>query len=586
MCLFLCVLFVFLSPPVSAYKQSEIDWVSCGNFSTALLWGSSVNVSCEGENYTLFVRDFSVEGDFVVLDIFHNDTLLTTGFMQVNESFYYNETAVTPLPLKVVLGSISGGYQEEEPTYSIAELQVLTLGMPNFSFSTNTTSSSNCVYNISVTVNNSGTARLKNVVVSYEISDELYVLRTSADHPYHTGFGGRFVKKIPLFGELKVGESVTTWFEVLPPALSARQNYSVKVSIEGYDILGRRHQSNFTYNISVPRNIIATKSITIRRPYASSSYVGTVKVTTVSESDAESEQSVEEKAYPGNISQHFQDNAVPYVGDQLIVRVSLFNTGCNDIEEVRLGEVIPRDLILDPYQEVNWSTSLRSKSSASFNYTLRPLHTGEYVMPSTVLEMVYNGVKYTSTIDMSDVTLTFHGPDIVVRKNVAPAVLPVGGVATVTLSVENRGDRSAHVEAYDRLPTGSSIKTGNMRVEGVLHPVNGSDEPRLLSTVYTFRVSRPGEIRLPAARVEFVDITHYNGTVYSNRPKIVVVENTPTPTPEKTVAATIAATAGRGDVSESASDNGSEGGFLSLPGFEAWRVLVAFAVVYLFYRVK
>jgi len=37
--------------------------------------------------YVLSVSDFSVEGDFVVVDVLRNGSLLTSGFMQSNESF-------------------------------------------------------------------------------------------------------------------------------------------------------------------------------------------------------------------------------------------------------------------------------------------------------------------------------------------------------------------------------------------------------------------------------------------------------------------------------------------------------------------
>jgi len=66
-----------------------------------------------------------------------------------------------------------------------------------------------------------------------------------------------------------------------------------------------------------------------------------------------------------------------------------------------------------------------------------------------------------------------------------------------------------------------------MKLGGVLHPKSGSHKPTLLTTTYTFKINQLGKTCIPAAQVEFVDITHYNGTVYSNCPLLTVQEDLP-----------------------------------------------------------
>jgi len=73
--------------------------------------------------------------------------------------FYYDGIAdagvaggVGGVPLKVVVGGISGDYQEEKPTYSI-NLSLFMLSQPNFTFSPNTSIRVGCVYNTSIVVN-------------------------------------------------------------------------------------------------------------------------------------------------------------------------------------------------------------------------------------------------------------------------------------------------------------------------------------------------------------------------------------------------------------------------------------------------
>ena len=575
------LLFLLSLPGALGFKESDVDWESCGEFSAELLWGSSVNLSCGGVEYLLSVRDFSVEGEFVVLDVLRNGSLLTSGFMRCNESFYY-DGGVDGAPLKVVVSGINGEYQEEEPTYSV-NLSVFTLGKPNLTFSQNTSIGVGCVYNTSIVVKNTGTARLKDVVVSYGLSDELCVTRTSADRPFSLPtYGGYFTKRVPRDGELGCGESLETSFEVVPPALSVTQHYPVNVTVVGYDILGRRYEESFTYEISVPRNLSASKTVTIRRPYADSSYIGTVSITTLTESEDASESSVKENDYPVSVREKMRENALPYVGDQLIVSLTIFNTGCNDIEEVHVGEIIPDGFIIDPYKETNWSVALNAKRSASFNYTIRPLHPGEYSLPSTVIEMIYNGETYTTRIDMSDAKkLVFHGPEIRVMKNVTPEVATVGDDVTVTLTIENLGDRSAKVETYDKLPRGSTIKRGKMTLEGVLHPKGGSNEPTILTTTYTFKINRPGEIRLPAARVELTDITHYNATVYSNRPLLTVQEDRPET--EKTTTIPRERPSYEDRTSNQSSEDSTQPN-PGTPGFGILTTLFTLATLYIYHR--
>ncbi len=508
-----------------AYTTDDIEWESSVS-SKSLGWGDKVT----NGDYTILAEDFNKDG-FVSITISKDGDLLKFAPLKNGGSLIADdEIRVYVIQVYPNIDAWSGDMVD--PTVSI---RIDRRGLPDFEITIETDedsydpklSSSPKKVTATIKVKNNGDAEVENVDFTINTGD-LILSDGDLTHHYYSIEKGATT------------DPVTITMDV--PYLWDATSYSISADVIGYDIKGGEHTKTASKSVTIKEKwkLIATKSMT------------------------------------ENI----------YMDETAYVLVNIRNAGVCDLNSITVTDSVVEGLELKDSITLKKTILLKAGESTDelFEYSLKPLKPGTFTAPASVAEFTApNGKKYS--VSSGTPKIEVNGPYITLTKSVSSSNVTPGTEITVTVKVDNTGDRDASVTASDSLPDGVSLVSGETGFQEVMKKSSSK------SYSYVIRMDALGDVKLPSATASFIDLESYKGEKISNMPVVSVVEP---------VTETEPTTEGTGDTQPTSSepaqtddDGNGQTTATSLPeeeqtepGFEALLSGLAIASVYILFKRK
>lgn len=186
------------------------------------------------------------------------------------------------------------------------------------------------------------------------------------------------------------------------------------------------------------------------------------------------------------------------------------------------------DPSLIPYDMENteWSVLVEPGSVKEINYYAKPAFPGNFTFTNAVAQWKDNGETYTIESDPLDKIFQIHGSKVTVEKYLSPSYALTGEEVKVAINIINTGSREIDAILTDSIPERFSLVSGNNIWEGTL----GAGESKRI--IYTVSTEGTGDLKLPAATVDFTDGNGHKGSSSSEEPTLYVDEMTVTNHPE------------------------------------------------------
>lgn len=508
-----------------AYTTDDIEWESSVS-SKSLGWGDEVT----NGDYTILAEDFNKDG-FVSITISKDGDLLKFAPLKNGGSLIADdEIRVYVIQVYPNIDAWSGDMVD--PTVSI---RIDRRGLPDFEITIETDedsydpklSLSPKKVTATIKVKNNGDAEVENVDFTINTGD-LILSDGDLTHHYYSIEQGITT------------DPITITMDV--PYLWDATSLSISADAIGYDIKGDEHTKTASKSVTIKEKwkLIATKTIT------------------------------------ENI----------YMDESGYVLVSIRNAGVCDLNSITVTDSVVAGLELKDSVTLQKTISLKAGESSAelFEYSLKPLKPGTFTAPASVAEFTApNGKKYS--VSSGTPKIEVNGPYITLTKSVSSSNVTPGTEITVTVKVDNTGDRDASVTASDSLPDGVSLVSGDTGFQEVMKKSSSK------SYSYVIRMDALGDVKLSSATASFIDLEGYKGEKISNMPVVSVVEP---------VTETEPTTEGTGDTQPTSSepvqtddDGNGQSTAPSLPveeqtepGFEALLSGLAIASVYILSRRK
>ena len=514
------VFFIF-STQASAYTTDDIEWKISVD-STSLGWGDEVTNS----DYVIKAEDFTKDG-YVYIKI------LKDGVEKQHAPLTTLGTLIDDDEIKVQVLSVNTDIDPwtDSMVNPTASIRIHRRGLPGFEITIDTDESTYDTKDLSspskvtatITVKNNGDAEAKNVDLTINTGG---LVLNDGDLTHH-------------YNSIEKGETtnpVTIKMDV--PYVWDATSFSISVDTKGYCIKDTEHTK------------AASKSVTVEKKWA--------LITT--------------KTMTKNI----------YMGETAYVLVNIRNAGVCDLNSIMVTDSVVDGLELKDSITLKKTISLKAGESTAklFEYSLKPLKPGTYTSPASVAEFTAsNNKKYS--VSSGTPAVEVNGPHITLTKSVSSSNVTPGTEITVTVKVDNTGDRDASVTASDSLPTDTSLVSGDIGFQEVMKKSSSK------SYSYVIRMDTAGDVKLPSATASFIDLEGYKGEKISNMPVVHVVEP-------------VTETEGTGDTQPSSSepaqaenDDNGQSTATSLPveeetepGFEALLSGLALASVYILFKRK
>ena len=521
----LFILFSVFSTQALAYTTEDIEWESSVD-STSLGWGDSVT----NGDYTISVDDFDENG-FVSIVISKDGEIIEFAPLRGGGNLIADDE------IKIFIKSVDTDIDDWtgnmiDPTTSI---QIYRRGLPSFEITIETDddsydpklSSSPKKVTATITVKNNGDAEVENVDLTINTGD---LILNDGPLTYH-------------YYSIEEGDTtdpVTITMDV--PYLWDATSFSISADTKGYDIKGEEYTKTASESLTIEKKweLIATKTII--------------------------------------------DNI--YMDETAYVLVSIRNSGVSNLNSITVTDSVVSGLELKDSVTLQKTISLKAGESTAelFEYSLKPLKPGTYTSPASVAEFTApNGKIYT--VSSGTPKIEVNGPYITLTKSVSSLNVAPGSEVTVTIKVDNTGDRDASVTASDSIPSGATLVSGDTGFQEIMKKSSSK------SYSYVIRMDALGDVKLPSATASFIDLESYKGEKISNMPVISVVDPN---------AQTEPSTDGTGNTQSTSSgtaqtDDGDDGQSTAPslpvedevePGFEALVSGLALVSVYIFFKRK
>lgn len=208
-----------------------------------------------------------------------------------------------------------------------------------------------------------------------------------------------------------------------------------------------------------------------------------------------------------------------YIDQTAHVSVNIWNKGIYDINSVIVSDEETGNFEVQGSvgNNITLSFSPDETKSQVFEYSLKPVKTGKFTIPSTTATFTDpDGQTHTFTSDES--TIEVNGPDINVTKTVSPESISPGDSATVKVTVKNQGNRDASVVTKETIPQGATYVSGDLTFDDVIA------KRKSYSYSYVIRADDIGELELPETTASFIDMEDYKGEKISNKPVLTVID--------------------------------------------------------------
>jgi uncharacterized repeat protein (TIGR01451 family) len=208
-----------------------------------------------------------------------------------------------------------------------------------------------------------------------------------------------------------------------------------------------------------------------------------------------------------------------HMGETVPISVTVRNTGLCDLNNIVLSDSIVSGMYLKENKTLNKTLSLKSgeKAEKILEYSIIPEKPGEFTFPQCVATFTLPNGQRKEVSSNNSGAVKISGPDITVTKTVDKQQLSIGDSLNVTVTALNTGDVSANIKMNDTLPPGTKLLGGKTSSRQILKSGGGS-----MSINYTLQMDTEGEVKLPACKANFYDLSKNSGEVSSDTPVVYV----------------------------------------------------------------
>ncbi len=220
-----------------------------------------------------------------------------------------------------------------------------------------------------------------------------------------------------------------------------------------------------------------------------------------------------------------------YLQETILVRLTASNGGMYDIYNIRITDSNSENFELKSNTTFQWDIPLLKPGQEwGASYSIKPLETNinGFTIPAASAQFTVNNKPYSASSQTPKVIV--NGPKIVLNKTVDRATVNLSEDVVVKVSINNVGNIATKADVNDSLPEGVSFVGGSTALASTYLELN---TPQKFS--YTIRMDTEGKITLPPATANYTSF-EYRGTtrsvLSSERPVITVIDpNKITPTP-------------------------------------------------------
>lgn len=416
---------------------------------------------------------------------------------------------------------------------------------------------------VKVTVKNSGEAWVESIKLDVNLTD--FDLVNSRANLSETDIQTRGNHLNAEMGWLAKNEERSINFTIRSPSWSDINSrlklnpVNITVNATGDDILGYEHRGNGTLSLNPPEPDIDVSQLISPFSYsredvykANHDKSDSNSTTNTTGSSSSNEISMSSWYIKGsevhglkgffavrqtvhNVQGYYLNNvsfAFPPIPEGLII-------GKVDQNENLFGDTVSVETIGDSSSNPFNGTFHKSLSGMKTNqadYILIPTRPGTYQLGSFSVNSEYEGHTLSKTSEAA--SLIVHGPHVLINKSVEDSG---DGKVDVVVSVKNDGDRVATANLTDRVPAEAGMVRDSINISRNGQPENDSlplrdwelathkekDSTSILmnfplrpAEYYDVKYSvQPGNLSnldLPAARIDFIDLNAYKGTIYSS----------------------------------------------------------------------
>ena len=188
------------------------------------------------------------------------------------------------------------------------------------------------------------------------------------------------------------------------------------------------------------------------------------------------------------------------------VRIDVENTGVVDLNLTLIDTVppgfelcqhtIPSYFNIIDGQKLTWSANFEPGKKKSYYYFIKPLRPGVFSICPATAEWNLQGINYT--VSSNTPVMSVDGAYIILNKTASPVQVESGEYVTVTLYVENTGNREVSINISEVLPDSTSLISGNTTMRTTLKA------NQTASIEYIIKMEFPGNISLPYPELELV----------------------------------------------------------------------------------
>ena len=188
------------------------------------------------------------------------------------------------------------------------------------------------------------------------------------------------------------------------------------------------------------------------------------------------------------------------------IRIDVENTGVVDLN-LTLIDIIPPGFELCQHtipsyfniidrQKLTWSANFEPGKKKSYYYFIKPLRPGVFSICPATAEWNIQGLNYT--VSSNTPVMSVDGAYIILNKTAFPVQVESGEHVTITLDVENTGNREVSINISEVLPDSTSFISGNTSMRTTLKA------NQTASIEYIIKMEFPGNISLPYPELELV----------------------------------------------------------------------------------
>lgn len=461
------VIFISFILNGNAITIYDTDWTNKED--VTLEWGDSYSTG----NYTILAEDFDKQSIQSIVTIFKNNEEIHTAIMSDGETIEVST-------IKITINEIGGCSGESEIPY--VKTTIFTMKPPALSIDIENNMTSDGLMNLTFIIENSGGIRFTNITLNAMIPDDLKV----SSNKYEDSFdslssiqNGSLITGT--MENLSAGSKDTMWVKLEIPVLPKKIEIPIIIDSLGYDL------DNRAYEISNKVNMTIEPAIKLKKVPLHAM---------INDSD---------------------DNF--YMDDRVYVSITVFNSASTDAYDVTLNETLMNsNFILDPDSELDWTFDLPARHSKSFYYFMRPVRPGEVQLSVTNISRVYNGHTFLNSTNST--TVKIFGSYFEISKTLNNYKITPEEKLIVNVEAKNTGNHASYLILTDEIPDFAEFIQGTLNTSEVVKPGD------TISFNYTLNINKIGDYRFPSAIGHYIE-PHYEGTAYSTRPLIQVLEIIP-----------------------------------------------------------